>query len=134
MRTPIAFALGFPDRIEAGVDVLDLAVLSQLNFSQPDHARFPCLGLARQALRAGGSAPAVLNAANEVAVAAFLGARLAFDRIPELIEHTLAAVAVIPLSSIDDVFAADAAARECAQSWLARSAAGVLQRPLRIPA
>ncbi len=72
MRTPIAFALGFPDRIEAGVDGLDLAALSRLNFSEPDAARFPCLELAREALRAGGSAPAVLNAANEVAVAAFL--------------------------------------------------------------
>jgi 1-deoxy-D-xylulose-5-phosphate reductoisomerase len=68
MRTPIAFALGFPDRISAGVDVLDLVALKQLTFAQPDVTRFPCLSLARQALRAGGSAPAVLNAANEVAV------------------------------------------------------------------
>ena len=134
MRTPIAFALGFPDRIEAGVDVLDLAVHGQLNFSEPDDSRFPCLGLARQALRAGGSAPAVLNAANEVAVAAFLDLRLDFDRIPELIEQTLAAVAVMPLQSIEDVFAADGAARECAQSWLARNAARALPRPFRVSA
>lgn len=134
MRTPIAFALGFPDRIEAGVDLLDLTAIGQLNFSRPDNFRFPCLELARQALRAGGSAPAVLNAANEVAVAAFLGSQLAFDRIPELIEHALAGVAVTPLGSIEDVFAADGAARECAQSWLASNSAGVLRWPLRIPA
>ncbi len=97
MRTPIAFALGYPDRIEAGVDGLDLALLSQLNFSEPDVARFPCLELARAALRAGGSAPAVLNAANEVAFAAFLASQLGFDRIPALIEHALATVASAPL-------------------------------------
>ena len=134
MRTPIAFALGFPERIDAGVDVLDLAAVSQLNFSEPDTARFPCLDLARSALRAGGSAPAVLNAANEVAVAAFLDSQLRFDRIPELIEHTLAAVTAAPLSGIEDVFAADLTARECARAWLARNAAGSLERPLRVSA
>jgi 1-deoxy-D-xylulose-5-phosphate reductoisomerase len=122
MRTPIAFALGFPDRIEAGVDGLDLAALSRLNFAEPDLARFPCLELARAALRAGDSAPAVLNAANEVAVAAFLASQLSFTRIPELIEHTLSAVGASPLASIEDVFAADLAGRECAQAWLAAKA------------
>ena len=120
MRTPIAFALGFPDRIDAGVQSLDLAALSRLNFAEPDLARFPCLELARAALRAGGSAPTVLNAANEVAVAAFLSAQLGFTRIPELIEYTLATVGASPLECIDDVFAADRAARECAVAWLAR--------------
>ena len=134
MRTPIAFALGFPERIDAGVDGLDLAALSQLNFSEPDTARFPCLDLARGALRAGGSAPAVLNAANEVAVAAFLASQLRFDRIPELIEHTLAGVAVVPLGGIEDVFAADASARACAQEWLARNAAVALVQPVRVSA
>jgi 1-deoxy-D-xylulose-5-phosphate reductoisomerase len=133
MRTPIAYALGFPDRIDAGVDVLDLATLGQLNFSAPDPARFPCLRLAREALRAGGGAPAVLNAANEVAVAAFLGSQLRFDQIPGLIEHTLAGVAAMPLREIDDVFAADLAARECAHLWLSRNAAGA-ERPLRVSA
>jgi 1-deoxy-D-xylulose-5-phosphate reductoisomerase len=85
-------------------------------------------------LRAGGSAPAVLNAANEVAVAAFLGSQLSFDRIPALIEYTLGAVATAPLRAIADVFAADASARECAQSWLARHAVGAGHRPLRVPA
>jgi 1-deoxy-D-xylulose-5-phosphate reductoisomerase len=132
MRTPIAYALGFPDRIEAGVDVLDLARLGQLNFSEPDGARFPCLALAREALRAGGSAPAVLNAANEVAVAAFLDLQLRFDRIPELIEHALAAVTPTALDGIEDVFAADRAARDAAQTWLARNGATTAAGPVHV--
>jgi 1-deoxy-D-xylulose-5-phosphate reductoisomerase len=134
MRTPIAFALGFPDRIDAGVNMLDLAGLGQLNFAEPDGAHFPCLALAREALRAGGSAPAVLNAANEIAVAAFLGSQLRFDRIPELIEHTLGAVNITALNGIEDVFAADLVARESAQTWLARSGAEMLKQPSRVSA
>jgi 1-deoxy-D-xylulose-5-phosphate reductoisomerase len=134
MRTPIAFALGFPDRIEAGVDILDLAATGQLNFAEPDNARFPCLALARAALRAGGSAPAVLNAANEVAVAAFLNSQLRFDRIPELIEHALAAVKVTALSGIEDVFAADVAARDFSQAWLVRNGADAAPQPSRASA
>lgn len=131
MRTPIAFAMGFPDRIAAGVDFLDLAALSRLNFSKPDETRFPCLALAREALRAGASAPAVLNAANEVAVAAFLALTLRFDQIPHLIEHTLAAVTAAPLEGIEDVFVADRAAREAAQLWLARNTGSDMPQPLR---
>ena len=134
MRTPIAFALGYPDRIEAGVEGLNLAALRQLNFEEPDSARFPCLELARAALRTGGSAPTVLNAANEVAVSAFLASQLRFDRIPALIEHALATVSNGPLDGIADVFAADLAARECAQAWLARHAAGVAPTTSRLPA
>jgi 1-deoxy-D-xylulose-5-phosphate reductoisomerase len=134
MRTPIAYALGFPERIEAGVGGLDLAALGRLNFAEPDAGRFPCLELARQALRAGGSAPAVLNAANEIAVGAFLGSRLRFDQIAGLIEHTLAAVAIEPLGGIEDVFAADRAARESAEAWLARNGAGLSPRPVRVSA
>ena len=134
MRTPIAFALGYPERIEAGVDFLDLARVSRLNFSEPDYARFPCLWLAREALRAGGSAPAVLNAANETAVAAFLGSRLRFDRIPALIEHALGEVPVVPLRVLEDVFNADRRARVCAEAWLARHAAGENQHSLRVSA
>ncbi|HEV7822799.1 MAG TPA: 1-deoxy-D-xylulose-5-phosphate reductoisomerase [Burkholderiales bacterium] len=130
MRTPIAFALGYPDRIEAGVEGLDLALLSQLNFAAPDSARFPCLELARAALRAGGSAPAVLNAANEVAVAAFLDSTLAFSRIPELIADALAAVPVAPLQKIEDVYAADQAARGFAHAWLSRNAAAKQKSPV----
>ena len=124
MRTPIAYALGYPDRIEAGVDYLNLAAVNRLNFSAPEEARFPCLRLAREAMRTGASAPAILNAANEVAVAAFLGERLGFDQIPLLIEHTLATVPVGPLHELADVFNADRRARECAEIWLRTNAAG----------
>jgi len=134
MRTPIAFALGYPERIEAGVDFLDLAMVSRLNFSEPDYARFPCLWLAREALRAGGSAPAVLNAANETAVAAFLESRLRFDQIPTLIEHALGEVPVVPLRVLEDVFNADRRARVCAEAWLAQHAAGGNQHSLRVSA
>jgi 1-deoxy-D-xylulose-5-phosphate reductoisomerase len=134
MRTPIAFALGYPERIDAGVDFLDLAMVSRLNFSEPDYARFPCLWLAREALRAGGSAPTVLNAANETAVAAFLESRLRFDQIPALIEHALGEVAVVPLRVLEDVFNADRRARVCAEAWLAQHAAGGNQRSLRVSA
>ena len=120
MRTPIAYALGFPERIEAGVTGLNLAALGRLNFSDPDHARLPCLELARAALRSGGSAPTVLNAANEVAVASFLEGNLRFSKIPALIEHALDAVAATELRELDDVMEADAAARECARGWLVR--------------
>lgn len=132
MRTPIAFALAYPDRIDAGVDFLDLAAIGRLNFSEPDMARFPCLKLAREALRAGGSAPAILNAANEVAVAAFLESRLRFDQIPVLIEHVLGGTAGTSLHALADVFNADRRARDCAEAWLARNTAGA--RALRVPA
>jgi len=120
MRTPIAFALGYPQRIEAGVESLDLARVGKLNFVAPDAKRFPCLSLARQAFRVGDSAPTLLNAANEVAVAAFLARELNFNLIPALIEHVLGAVAVEPLQVLEDVFRTDRAARECAQLWLER--------------
>jgi 1-deoxy-D-xylulose-5-phosphate reductoisomerase len=134
MRTPIAFALGYPERIEAGVNYLDLAAVGRLNFSEPDDARFPCLALAREALRAGGSAPAVLNAVNEAAVSAFLESRLRFDQIPVLIESALAAAAIAPLRDLEDVFNADQRARDHAQAWLARNAVGAKQRSLRVSA
>jgi 1-deoxy-D-xylulose-5-phosphate reductoisomerase len=124
MRTPIAYALGFPERIEAGVKSLDLAALGRLNFAEPDLVRFPCLELARTALRSGGSAPALLNAANEIAVAAFLDGQLRFSNIPQLIEDALAAVGVNELRTLEDVFKADAAGREYARSWLARHGGG----------
>jgi 1-deoxy-D-xylulose-5-phosphate reductoisomerase len=134
MRTPIAFALDYPHRIEAGVGYLDLAAVGKLNFSEPDYARFPCLRLAREALRAGGSAPAVLNAANEVAVAAFLDSSLRFDQIPVLIEHALTRVAAAQLHDLEDVFSADRRARDCAETWLARNAAVAVQRSRRVSA
>ena len=134
MRTPIAFALGYPQRIEAGVDFLDLAALGKLHFSEPEHNRFPCLELAREALRAGGSAPTVLNAANEAAVSAFLESTLRFDQIPVLIAHVLAEIPVAPLRDLADVFSADRRARDCAQTWLERNAAVTVRRSLRVPA
>ncbi len=134
MRTPIAFALSYPQRIEAGVDFLDLAALGRLNFSAPDHDRFPCLELAREALRASGSAPTVLNAANEVAVAAFLDSKLRFDQIPVLIGHVLAEIPVAQLRDLEDVFSVDRRARDCAGTWLARNAAVASRRSLRVSA
>lgn len=118
MRTPIAFGLGYPDRIAAGVEFLDLARVGALHFERPDLQRFPCLRLAYAALRAGGSAPTVLNAANEIAVENFLGGRLGFMRIPVLIEAVLEQLAVTPMRDLDDVLNADREARACAERWL----------------
>ncbi len=130
MRTPIAQALAYPQRIDAGVSFLDLAATQQLNFAEPDERRFPCLRLAREALRSGGCAPAVLNAANEAAVAAFLEMQMRFDQIPELIEQVLGAIGTRPLHQLPDVFAADREARAQAAEWLQRNAVpGRNQRP-----
>jgi 1-deoxy-D-xylulose-5-phosphate reductoisomerase len=115
MRIPIAHALGFPDRIESGARALDLGEVGQLSFERPDHRRFPCLDLAYAALRAGGSAPAVLNAANEVAVEAFLSARLPFTEIPGIIKHALETTAAGPAEELGNVLEADARARRAAQ-------------------
>jgi len=120
MRTPIAHALAWPERIAAGVAPLDLPAIARLDFEAPDLQRFPCLALAYQALRAGGTAPAVLNAANEVAVAAFLDGRLPFLAIADLIEATLAGVASTPARELADVFEADQLARVFAARRLAR--------------
>jgi 1-deoxy-D-xylulose-5-phosphate reductoisomerase len=119
MRTPIAHALAWPERIEAGVAPLDLVAMPPLTFRTPDRARFPCLGLAYEALRQGGTAPAVLNAANEVAVAAFLSGRVAFTAIPRIIEAVLAQLPVIDRPGLDDVMQADGAARRIAEAMAA---------------
>ena len=118
MRTPIAFALGFPERIAAGVEFLDLARVGALHFERPDTHRFPCLRLAYEALAAGGTAPTALNAANEVAVASFLGGALGFRRIPALIEAVMEDLPQAAVRSLEDVLAADRAARERAEAWL----------------
>jgi 1-deoxy-D-xylulose-5-phosphate reductoisomerase len=120
MRTPIAHALAWPERVEAGVAPLDLPTLARLDFAEPDRERFPCLGLAEAACRTGGTAPAVLNAANEVAVAAFLEDRIAFTAIPRVVEETLARVAVGPANSLEGVLASDQEARARATGLLAR--------------
>ncbi len=121
MRTPIAYALAYPERIEAGVPSLDLFQIARLDFEAPDFERFPCLQLAYAALRAGGTAPAILNAANEIAVAAFLDRRLSFLGIPRLIEATLAALPAGPEGSLADVLAADAEARRIATSLISET-------------
>jgi len=121
MRTPIAYALAYPERIDAGVPSLDLFQIARLDFEAPDFDRFPCLELAYEALRVGGTAPAVLNAANEVAVAAFLDRRLPFLGIPRLIEATLKAVPSRPEGSLADVLAADAEARRVASRFISEA-------------
>ncbi|MDH2915964.1 MAG: 1-deoxy-D-xylulose-5-phosphate reductoisomerase [Gallionella sp.] len=120
MRTPIAYALAYPERIDSGVAPLDLFHIAKLDFVAPDFVRFPCLALAYQALRAGGTVPALLNAANEVAVAAFLDRKIAFLDIPRLIESVLGRVARHEVHVLQDVLDADKAAREAAQEWIAR--------------
>jgi len=119
MRTPIAQALAWPERVESGVQSLDLAQIGKLEFEPPDHARFPSLGLARTAARAGGTAPAMLNAANEVAVQAFLDRRLNFTGIAAVIDKVLQRLDSSPASSLGDVLDADAAARRMAVALIA---------------
>lgn len=120
MRTPIAYALGWPKRIAAPSARLDLASIGNLTFEAPDPARFPALRLARRALQAGGSAPTVLNAANEVAVQAFLSRGLGFLDIAAVVEQTLEATDHSPAASIDDVLAQDRRARDCAWNIIKR--------------
>lgn len=114
MRTPIAHALAYPERIASGVDALDLFAVASLDFERPDFERFPCLALAYRALREGGSMPAVLNAANEVAVQAFLDGEIGFTAIPKIIGRVMDQLPKTPLASLDDVLAADQAARRIA--------------------
>ncbi|MDQ3267548.1 MAG: 1-deoxy-D-xylulose-5-phosphate reductoisomerase [Pseudomonadota bacterium] len=121
MRIPIAYALAYPERIETGVEPLDLLKIATLDFVAPDLIRFPGLTLAYQALRAGGTAPAVLNAANEVAVVAFLNKQIPFLAIPRLIEDVLADLPVTTVNTLEDVLGADAAAREVANEFLINS-------------
>ena len=119
MRVPIAHALAFPERMETPCERLDLAEVARLDFEAPDPVRFPALRLAREALEAGGSAAARLNAANEVAVAAFLAEKIGFADIPATVERVLErSDSSAPLASIDDVLAADAAARAMADDLI----------------
>jgi 1-deoxy-D-xylulose-5-phosphate reductoisomerase len=118
MRTPIAYALAYPQRIDSGVEALDLFKIARLDFYPPDFERFPCLRLAYDALGQGGTAPAILNAANEVAVAAFLDCDLPFLGIPRLIETVLNTMPAGPEGSLVDVLAADAEARRIAQQLI----------------
>lgn len=107
MRTPIAYALSWPERIRVDVARLDFATIGQLNFTAPDMKRFPALRLAREALRAGGTVPTVLNAANEIAVGAFLGGKLTFLQIAETVERMMNRIAASPLRDLDQMFDLD---------------------------
>jgi 1-deoxy-D-xylulose-5-phosphate reductoisomerase len=120
MRTPIAYGLAYPNRINAGVEPLDLFKIARLDFSAPDFDRFPCLALAYRALRAGGTAPALMNAANEVAVEAFLSKRISFLDIPRLIGDVLNKLPYVTVNVLDDVLEADAQARVAAHDWISR--------------
>ncbi len=120
MRTPIAHALAYPERIEAGVEPLDLLKVGALDFVAPDLTRFPCLALAYEALRAGGTLPAVLNAANEVAVAAFLSKKIPFLAISSLIDGVLTNSTVESIGTLEDVFRADEGARVLANDLIKR--------------
>lgn len=115
MRTPIAHALAWPQRIESGVSSLDLIATAKLDFSAPDFVRFPCLALAVKAAALGGSAPIILNAANEIAVEAFLNARIRFDQLAIIIEYALSELAQTEPQNLDEVVAIDEAARHLAE-------------------
>jgi len=118
MRTPIANGLAWPERIDAGVAPLDLFRIGRFHFERPDLERFPCLRLAAEAFRQGGTAPAVLNAANEEAVAAFLDGKLCFADIAVIIEQTLERVATVSADSFDTIFEKDAEARTVARQQM----------------
>jgi 1-deoxy-D-xylulose-5-phosphate reductoisomerase len=118
MCTPIAHALAWPKRIQTHVPALDLFANSHLNFQEPDTARFPALKLARQAMKSGGLAPAILNAANEIAVAAFLNNQIGFTQIPQVAEQTLNRMENAAADTIDVILQADQAARAIAQQFV----------------
>jgi 1-deoxy-D-xylulose-5-phosphate reductoisomerase len=123
MRVPIAYALHYPERTELEVERLDLAAVGSLTFEEPDLEAFPALGLAREAALAGGTAPCVLNAANEIAVHAFLRGEIAFLRIAEVIETALDSLGTSPIDGFEALFEVDRAARDAAHATI--SAAGL---------
>jgi 1-deoxy-D-xylulose-5-phosphate reductoisomerase len=120
MRIPIAHALAWPERFDSGAEPLDLFAVRQLNFQEPDFKRFPCLRLAYEAIQAGGVMPTALNAANEVAVAAFLEERIRFTSIPDIIEHCMECTAMRAADSIEVVLEADLESRVLAQAYIAK--------------
>jgi len=118
MRTPIAYGLAWPERIGAGVAPLNLTQLASLSFSEPDLERFPCLALAFAAAKSGGVAPTVLNAANEIAVAAFLDEGMPYLRIPQVVEKTLNAIQASSVDSLEVILDIDAQARRAARDFI----------------
>lgn len=133
MRTPIAYGLAWPERIMAGVAPLDIIATARLDFEAPDEGRFPCLRIARQAIAAGGTAMASCNAANEIAVAAFLAGELGFTDIPRLIEETLERVPRAEPTTLDIVEQADALARDTARMLLAKPDMGRRAATVSLP-
>ena len=125
MKTPIAHALAYPERIRAGVNALDLVAIGRLDFEKPDLKRFPCLRLAYAALAAGAGAPAVLNAANEIAVEAFLAGAIRFTTIAVVVERTLAVVPSHTPTSFEDILDTDARARAVARDAVRHAASGI---------
>ena len=122
MCTPIAHALAWPARISTPVQALDLFAIKNLNFEQPDLQRFPALTLAKQAMEAGGCVPAILNAANEIAVAAFLDGKLAFTQITQLIHAVVTQINVLPAQDLGTILAQDREARALARQWISANA------------
>ncbi|KOR29282.1 1-deoxy-D-xylulose 5-phosphate reductoisomerase, partial [Achromatium sp. WMS1] len=118
MRTPIAHALGWPKRITSGVAELDLSRIAPLEFRNPEKERFPCLWLAAAAIKEGGTAPVILNAANEVAVSAFLGRNIKFTDIPDVIEAVIDTLPSEAVEGIDMLLETDARARAAAQQYM----------------
>ena len=118
MRTPIANALAWPDRIDSGVAPLDLVAVGRLDFSEADHQQFPCLALAYQALKAGGTSTAILNAANEIAVEAFLNKKIKFTQIAQIIEQVLEKIPASNGDTLEEVLADDLLAREMAEELI----------------
>ena len=118
MRTPIAYALGYPERLESGVNDLNLFKIARLDFERPDTKKFPCLRLAFDALKLGGNAAAILNAANEVAVEAFIQEKIQFNDIPRLIEDVMTASRIVEASSIEMLLATDTESRQRAREWV----------------
>jgi len=119
MRIPIAHAMAWPDRFDSGADPLDLFSVSRLDFEAPDFDRFPCLQRAYDAVKAGGSMPAILNAGNEIAVAAFLDEQIRFTAIPDVISHCMNTVEPNRAESIEEVLMSDRLAREAAHRYIA---------------
>ena len=122
MRTPIAYALGYPDRLESGVSSLDLFKIARLDFEVPDTQKFPSLRLAFDALKAGGNAAAIMNAANEVAVDAFINEKISFTDIPVLIEYVLGKSQIKQVTDIEMLISSDIEARIEAKAWMKRVA------------
>lgn len=122
MRGPIGYAMGYPERLPYDAKPVDFYALQHLDFAAPDFDRFPCLRMAIEALKGGGSLPVIFNGANEQAVGAFLRERIPFGRIPEIVEHALQTVPRTSITAISDVYAADRAARDDADNTLRRLA------------